>query len=132
MSEKVRVAVNGYGVIGKRVADAVRMQPDMELVGVSDVVSDYRIKTAVTLGIPVYASVGEKSMEMVEAGVSVTGGMPALLHGVDVIVDCTPAGIGAANPDQYREHGSKSFSKAARSTPSPVILSWLMPTTRLR
>lgn len=55
----MRAAVNGYGVIGKRVADAVRMQPDMELVGVSDVVSDYRIKAAVTLGIPVYASVEE-------------------------------------------------------------------------
>lgn len=35
----IRVGVNGYGVIGKRVADAVRLQPDMELVGVSDVVT---------------------------------------------------------------------------------------------
>jgi len=40
--QKIRVAVNGYDVIGKRVADAVRLQPDMELVGVSDVVSDYQ------------------------------------------------------------------------------------------
>ena len=31
--EKVRVAINGYGVIGKRVADAVKLQPDMVLVG---------------------------------------------------------------------------------------------------
>lgn len=107
MSPTVRVAVNGYGVIGKRVADAVRMQPDMELIGVSDVVSDYRIKTAVALGIPVYASVEEKFAGMVEAGVPVAGGMHALLHGVDVIVDCTPAGIGAANLDHYREHGVK-------------------------
>ncbi|MFO7539153.1 MAG: type II glyceraldehyde-3-phosphate dehydrogenase, partial [Chloroflexota bacterium] len=36
--KKIRVAVNGYGIIGKRVADAVRVQPDMELVGVADVV----------------------------------------------------------------------------------------------
>ena len=28
---KVRVAVNGYGVIGKRVADAVALQEDMAL-----------------------------------------------------------------------------------------------------
>jgi hypothetical protein len=34
MPDNVRVAVNRYGVIGKRVADAVRAQPDMELVGV--------------------------------------------------------------------------------------------------
>ena len=37
MSEpnKVRVAVNGYGVIGKRVAAAVALQEDMSLAGVS-------------------------------------------------------------------------------------------------
>ena len=29
----IQVAVNGYGTIGKRVADAVTLQPDMELVG---------------------------------------------------------------------------------------------------
>ena len=48
-TNKARVGVNGYGVIGKRVADAVRLQPDMELVGVSDIISDYRIKVAVRL-----------------------------------------------------------------------------------
>ena len=32
---RVRVAVNGYGVIGKRVADAVALQEDMSLVGVA-------------------------------------------------------------------------------------------------
>jgi len=36
--KKIRVAVNAYGVIGKRIADAVRKQKDMELVGVADVV----------------------------------------------------------------------------------------------
>lgn len=43
-AKKARVAINGYGVIGKRVADAVAAQDDMELVGVADVVSDYRIR----------------------------------------------------------------------------------------
>ena len=41
---KIRVAVNGYGVIGKRIADAVALQDDMELVGIADVVTDWRIK----------------------------------------------------------------------------------------
>ena len=38
MSEpkKIRVAVNGYGAIGKPVADAVALQQDMSLAGVSD------------------------------------------------------------------------------------------------
>lgn len=39
---KIKVAVSGYGVIGKRVADAVRRQEDMELIGVADVVTDGR------------------------------------------------------------------------------------------
>lgn len=33
-NKPLKVAVNGYGVIGKRVADAVVLQEDMELVGV--------------------------------------------------------------------------------------------------
>lgn len=56
MAEKVRVAVNGYGVIGKRVADAVHVQDDMELVGVADIATDYRIRMACNLGIDVYAA----------------------------------------------------------------------------
>lgn len=109
MPQKIRVAVNGYGVIGKRVADAVRAQPDMELIGISDVISDYRIKTAVTLGIPVYASTREGSSEMSAAGIPVAGDLHQLLHLVDVVVDCTPAKIGAGNLDHYREHGVKAI-----------------------
>ncbi len=109
MSGKVRVGVNGYGVIGKRIADAVRMQPDMELIGVSDVVSDYRIKTAVTLGIPFYASLDDKSAAMSDAGIPVVGGMHEFLRGLDVVVDCTPSGVGADNLAHYREHGVKAI-----------------------
>ena len=109
MSEKTRIAINGYGVIGKRIADAVRAQPDMELVGVSDVISDYRIKTAVTLGIPVYASTKEAATAMSAAGLPIAGGLHQLLDSIDVVVDCTPAGIGAGNLDHYREQGVKAI-----------------------
>ena len=60
-SQRVRVAVNGYGVIGKRVADAIRLQPDMDLVGVSDIVTDYRLRTAAVLDIPIYAALREQA-----------------------------------------------------------------------
>ena len=52
---KIKVALNGYGVIGKRIADAIALQPDMELVGVSDVVSDWRIKVAGIKKYPLFA-----------------------------------------------------------------------------
>jgi glyceraldehyde-3-phosphate dehydrogenase (NAD(P)) len=109
MPDTVRVAVNGYGVIGKRVADAVRAQPDMELAGVSDVTTDYRIKTAVVLGLPVYASLPEKAAEMQQAGVPVAGTLDDLLKKVDVVADCTPKGIGAQNLTRYRTAGVKAI-----------------------
>ena len=37
----IKVAVNGYGVIGKRVADAVTQQADMVLTGVCDIAGDW-------------------------------------------------------------------------------------------
>ena len=107
--KNVRVAVNGYGIIGKRVADAVRLQPDMELVGVGDVVSDYRVKAAVVLGLPIYASLPEKADEMQAAGIPVLGTLDDLLAQVDVIVDCTPKGIGARNLARYRAAGVKAI-----------------------
>jgi len=47
---KVRVAVNGYGVIGKRVADAIALQHDMNLVGISDVATDWRMRIVTRKG----------------------------------------------------------------------------------
>lgn len=108
-TEKVRVAVNGYGIIGKRVADAVRLQPDMDLVGVGDVVSDYRVKAAVVQDLAIYASLPEKVDEMKAAGIPVVGTLDDLLAQVDVVVDCTPKGIGARNLERYRAVGVKAI-----------------------
>ncbi len=107
--KKIRVAVNGYGVIGKRVADAIQVQPDMELVGVADVVSDYRVKAGAVLGLPIYASLPDKVDEMKNAGIPIKGTLYNLLPQVDVVVDCTPKGIGAKNLERYREVGVKAI-----------------------
>jgi glyceraldehyde-3-phosphate dehydrogenase (NAD(P)) len=108
-TSKMRVAVNGYGVIGKRVADAVKLQPDMELIGVADVVSDYRMKVAAVLGLPIYASLPEKVGEMKTADIPVIGNLDDLLAQADVVVDCTPKGVAAKNLERYRELGIKSI-----------------------
>lgn len=108
-TRKIRVAVNGYGVIGKRVADAVSLQDDMELVGVSDVVYDYRTRVAVERGYPVYASVRERREEMTAAGIPISGTLNELLGAVDIVVDCTPKGIGAKNKEIYQSAGVKAI-----------------------
>ncbi len=116
MSEKkTKVAVNGYGVIGKRVADAVVAQPDMELVGVADVVNDYRMKTAAIRGLPIYAALPEKAAGMREAGLSIAGDLDDLLAQSTVIVDCTPKGIGAKNLERYTKAGVKSIFQGGES-----------------
>ena len=98
----VRVGVNGYGVIGKRVADAVTLQDDMTLAGVCDVVSDYRMKVAVERGYPVFAALPDMRSEMEEGGIPIAGGLEELLRQVDVMIDCTPKGIASKNKERYR------------------------------
>lgn len=108
-SQKVRVAVNGYGVIGKRVADAVAMQEDMELVGIADVANDWRIKVAVKKGYSVYASNPEAADNMRAAGISLVGTLDDLLKQIDVVVDATPKNIAATNLEKYHAAGVKSI-----------------------
>ena len=107
-SRKVRVVVNGYGVIGKRIADAVAAQDDMELVGVADVVSDWRIKVAAAKGYPVYASNVEAAEAMRTAGVPIAGNLDEVLHTIDVVADATPKKVASANLERYRAAGIKS------------------------
>lgn len=104
---RVRVAVNGYGVIGKRVVDAVLAQNDMEVGGVGDVVSDWRPGMAVHRGIPLFGADREHTVEMQRAGLKVEGTLEDLLGEVDVVVDCTPKRIAARNVEIYRERGLK-------------------------
>lgn len=114
-TDRIRVGVNGYGVIGKRVADAVTLQDDMELVGVADVGFDYRVMTAVERGYPVYASVSDSGSDMEAAGIPLTGNLGDLLGDVDVIVDCTPKKIGAANKETYVDAGVKATFQGGES-----------------
>ena len=107
--KRARVAVNGYGVIGKRIADAVALQDDMELVGVADVITDYRIRVAVERGYPVYAATDEAGAAMKAAGIPVAGTLEDLLTQVDVVADCTPKKIGAQNRPRYEAAGVKSI-----------------------
>lgn len=107
--KKIRVAVNGYGVIGKRIADAIAVQDDMELIGVSDVVTDWRIKVAVSKKYAVYASSSIAFTNMKNAGIDPKGVLDDLLKSVDIVCDATPKKIAAINFDQYKRQGIKSI-----------------------
>ena len=105
--EGIRVAVNGYGVIGKRVADAVVKQDDMRLAGVVDVVTDWRPRVALERGFALYGAGPEHAEAMRRSGLKVAGTLEDVLADVDVVVDCTPKRIAAKNVETYRKRGIK-------------------------
>ena len=105
--KKIKVAINGYGVIGKRVADAVTAQDDMELSGVCDVITDWRIRMAEKNKYPVFAFDETALANMKETGIEVVGILANLLENVDIVVDCTPKKIAAQNIAVYRKMGKK-------------------------
>lgn len=102
----IRVAINGYGVIGKRAADAVALQRDMELVGVADVASDWRMRVAARRT-SVYCASEEAAPALRVAGIDVAGGLTDLIAAADVVVDCTPKKVAAGNIETYRRASTK-------------------------
>tara|TARA_R110002124_G_scaffold267609_1_gene434906 strand:+ start:127 stop:1140 length:1014 start_codon:yes stop_codon:yes gene_type:complete len=101
------IAVIGYGVIGKRVADAINLQDDMNLIGVCDVINDWRIQNAVRKEYNIYAATSEAADKMKSEGILVKGNMQQLLKKADLVVDCTPKKIAAQNVTIYREQNIK-------------------------
>ncbi len=104
---RIGVAVNGYGVIGKRVYDAVAAQDDLELRGVVDVVADWRPRVAVDRGMPLFGASAEHAGAMRKAGLKVAGTLEDLLGEVDIVVDCTPKRVAARNVEEYRRRSLK-------------------------
>jgi|SRR5688572_10462213 len=105
--QKTRVAVNGYGVIGKRVAAAVMSQSDMTLQGVSDVVTDWRAHMVLQSGFRLFGATAQHVAAMRDAGLDTAGTLDDLLGKSEVVVDCTPKRIAAQNVEAYRRRGIK-------------------------
>ena len=99
----VKVAVNGYGVIGKRVADAVAKQDDMQLIGVVKTKPDYEAKLAIQKGYKVYVPDTASQEAFTKANVICSGMGKDMFKNCDVIVDCTPGGMGIENKKFYQD-----------------------------
>ena len=95
----VKVGVVGFGTIGKRVADAVAMQKDMKLVGVTAHTYSFNTEVAKQKGYKIFSIDGDS--ELKENGIKPDGTIYNLLDEVDVIVDATPKEIGKENLDKY-------------------------------
>ena len=105
----IKVAINGYGTIGKRVADAVAAQPDMEVIGVSKTSVSSEAYIAKERGYPLYIADLSKKSAFEKAGIEVAGDVDAMLKAADIVVDATPGGVGEKNRPIYERLGKKAI-----------------------
>jgi glyceraldehyde-3-phosphate dehydrogenase (NAD(P)) len=104
-----KVGIVGYGVIGKRIADAIVAQPDMKLVGVADIISDVRLRIAKERNYPIYCSVPDFEPKMREAGYDIVGYLDDMVKECDLVIDCTPSGVPLQNFPVYEAANVKSI-----------------------
>jgi glyceraldehyde-3-phosphate dehydrogenase (NAD(P)) len=102
----VKVAINGYGTIGKRVADAVSLQDDMEISGVVKTRPTFEARLAIENGFPLYGANEESFKSFKEAGLKTEGTLKDLLGQSNIVIDCTPKKAG------YKELYEKTGVKA--------------------
>ncbi|NKQ39423.1 MAG: type II glyceraldehyde-3-phosphate dehydrogenase [Methanosarcinales archaeon] len=105
---KVKVAINGYGTIGKRVADAVSLQNDMELVGISKTRPNFESKIAYEKGYSVY-TFEDRVNSFNKMDIKVAGTVEDMIKNSDIVVDCTPGGVGTEYKKLYEKEGVKGI-----------------------
>lgn len=94
-----KVGLIGFGTIGKRVADAVALQKDMEIVGVTAHSYNYKYEIAKRKGFRIFSMDGTE--EFKQNNISIAGNVENLMDEADIIVDCTPKKVGKENKDRY-------------------------------
>ncbi|WP_436933848.1 type II glyceraldehyde-3-phosphate dehydrogenase [Halovenus marina] len=105
----IRVGINGYGTIGKRIADAIVAQPDMSLTGVAKLTPDYVAMRAQERSYPLYYVDDSSREEFQTLGIDVAGPVDDLVAKSDVIIDATPAGVGEQNRTLYERHDTPAL-----------------------
>lgn len=106
---KVKVAINGYGTIGKRVADAVAAQDDMEIVGVVKTKPSFEAHIAKKKGYDLYTSSNENIEDFKKSKIDISGTLEDLLEKADIVIDATPGDTGEEYKKLYGKYGVKAI-----------------------
>ena len=106
---KAKIAINGYGTVGRRVADAVSAQDDMEIVGVVKTRPTFEARMAVEKGYVLYVPDSDMFGVFEKARIEVAGTLYELLEEAELVVDCTPNNVGASYKDLYNNMRVKAI-----------------------
>lgn len=100
----IKVGIIGLGTIGRRLSDAVRLQPDMTLVGVGVRRRTPFVLAAEQKGVAVFLTGAGDGADAAPGGF---GQLERLLAACDVVADARQAGLGAGWVGRYRSAGVK-------------------------
>ncbi len=104
-----KVGINGFGTIGKRVADAVQAQKDMVLTGVTKTKPDYGAVMAINKNYPLFSATQDHYEKLNNSDLEVQGDINNLIDISDVIIDCSPSGFGIKNKKKYKNKDVKAI-----------------------
>jgi glyceraldehyde-3-phosphate dehydrogenase (NAD(P)) len=101
-----KVFINGYGNIGRRLASALAVDKEIELVGVAKYSMDNKVKEALENHYNVYVP-KESIGSFREVGYAVTGSIEEAVDDCDLVVDAAKEGAGYDNKKKYYEPKAK-------------------------
>jgi glyceraldehyde-3-phosphate dehydrogenase (NAD(P)) len=119
----IKVGINGYGTIGKRVTEAVALQDDMTVEGIVKTKPTYEVQGALGSGHAVFASTREKIPFFEKEGVEISGVTEDLVARSDIILDCTPGKLGVNNMQMYKDGKAKAIWQGGEKH-SPIGVSF--------
>ena len=104
----IDVCVNGYGTIGKRVADAVKRHKKLNLLGIAKYTPDQDAKIAKMQGVEIF--VPKESLDAFRSkGIEVNGTVDELLDRANSVVDASSDGLGVKNKQLYMQKKKKAI-----------------------
>ncbi|MCD4740247.1 type II glyceraldehyde-3-phosphate dehydrogenase [archaeon] len=117
----LKIGINGYGTIGRRLAHAIAKQDDMKVVGAAKTRPDFKAMDAVNRGVPLYCSVPGNESKFKEAGMELAGSLEDLLSSIDLVIDCAPSKMGLENKALYEKHGLKMMFQGGEKSSTAEV-----------
>ena len=96
----VRIFINGFGNIGRRIASALATDKEFQFIGIAKYTPDERIKEAYAQNFDIFAP-EENLQAFKKMGYDVAGTIKEAIQGSDIVIDAAKDGLGYDNKMKY-------------------------------
>ncbi|MEM3065054.1 MAG: type II glyceraldehyde-3-phosphate dehydrogenase [Candidatus Nitrosotenuis sp.] len=124
-----KVFVNGYGSIGSRIAQFIKDDPEIKVIGVGKFSPDDKVNDAISRGFDVF--VPQKSIDSFK-NYKIKGSIESALDECDLVIDASPGGVGYQNKKQlYEPKGVMAIYQGGESVTGEESVSDLLFNSRV-